>query len=619
MKTLLVLALLLTASPAWAAAPVILFSDMTDAPITGWESSAAKGAAVSIWGRNFGTSRGSSTLTVGGVTLSDAADFAEWGATTYPTVPLGMQRITFFLNSSMSTSGTYPNTTITVTVGGVASNSLAFHTRTLGSAHIYFFDAASGSDSNSGLTVALAKQKTSWARRYLVAGDVAYLKAGTYNEHDAQIYCNGTCGGYHYGGLMSFGSSGSGYNHANGTEGNSITVTAYPAENVVMDGSTGTDGDGGTLMSVLTSYYSAGDAINYWTFSKFTMKGLQYAVDLASSESTYSTQNIRIIGNDMTTVASCTSQWGNILLHYGGGGADGFFMYGNSLHDACSDYHGDISYLCGHDGEAGYERRVYNVYIGGYGDLTNVDIGWNEFGYNINGRGFQIYGHLSTDTLDNFTLHDNWFHDHIRQNAVIGGGDGASDYTFVTEAIVFNNIFSHPADGDPAVIAGGVGNGDGGVYYLYNNVFEKATTSASMPLMNITLGTFTVKNNIFLIPANDYDYYSYYPYGSCGGTGGSCTGTNNLYYGAGANATPVWDTSTLVNNDPVFIDSTPDDYTDYALQATSPAIGAGADLSGTFTRDFVATPRGSTFDIGAFEYLAPATQHAAPWLIRVLK
>ncbi|KKP70682.1 MAG: hypothetical protein UR69_C0003G0020 [Candidatus Moranbacteria bacterium GW2011_GWE2_35_2-] len=86
-----------------ASFPVLLFSDLTDAPVSGWEGSPTKGAAISIWGRNLGTERGSSYVTIGGVNLTNDSDYAEWGATTNPTTASGQQRITFWLNSSLFT------------------------------------------------------------------------------------------------------------------------------------------------------------------------------------------------------------------------------------------------------------------------------------------------------------------------------------------------------------------------------------------------------------------------------------------------------------------------------------------------------------------------------------
>src|SRR3989339_665831 len=108
--------LLLGAHSALAASPpVLFFSDLTDGVISGGRWGGAqegKGAAVSVWARNCGTSRGSSYVTVGGVNLTDDSDYAEWGATTNPITAAGLQRITFWLNSNMQTgSGTIKITT----------------------------------------------------------------------------------------------------------------------------------------------------------------------------------------------------------------------------------------------------------------------------------------------------------------------------------------------------------------------------------------------------------------------------------------------------------------------------------------------------------------------------
>lgn len=48
--------------------------------------------------------------------------------------------------------------------------------------------------------------------------------------------------------------------------------------------------------------------------------------------------------------------------------------------------------------------------------------------------------------------------------------------------------------------------------------------------------------------------------------------------------------------------------TDFQLQSGSPAIDNGVNMSGVFTTDFQWGRRGSTFDIGAFEYMSIPNQ-----------
>lgn len=215
-----------------AAEPSLYFSDLTNGVKSGghWGGDQeGKGAAVSIWGRDFGQSRGTSTITVCGVTLDKNSDFAEWGATTNPTVPLGMQRITFYLNSNMQTG---PGTIRVSTTEG-DSNELPFFCRDTG--NIFFLDQDSGNDSYNGLypnhqagSDNGPKRTTAWARGNLAAGDVVYLNEGLYHEHDIGNM-------FHNGSLFSFGMSGDTPNHNNGYENNSIAVSAYPGAYVRLE------------------------------------------------------------------------------------------------------------------------------------------------------------------------------------------------------------------------------------------------------------------------------------------------------------------------------------------------------------------------------------------------
>src|SRR3989339_1239221 len=115
--------------------PVVLFSDLSDGTVSGWEGSATKGAAVSIWGRNFGAERGSSYVTVGGVNLTSDSDYAEWCIvnttgnydTGYNSAQ-GFERITFWLNSSMALG----ITSISVTTPDGTSETIPFYTRNTG-------------------------------------------------------------------------------------------------------------------------------------------------------------------------------------------------------------------------------------------------------------------------------------------------------------------------------------------------------------------------------------------------------------------------------------------------------------------------------------------------------
>ena len=159
-----------------AAAPVIFFTDLTDGPRRGWNGSATKGAAVSVWGLHLGSRRGDSYVTVGGVDLTADGDYAEWGATTNPKTARGLERVTFWLNASVPLGGQ----TVTVTVDGRTSNPLPFYVRDTG--NIYFV-SPDGSDDDPG-TLAEPWRTFGKVRLEARAGDVVYFREGLYAEED---------------------------------------------------------------------------------------------------------------------------------------------------------------------------------------------------------------------------------------------------------------------------------------------------------------------------------------------------------------------------------------------------------------------------------------------------
>lgn len=306
---------------AYAAAPVIFFSDMTDGPTTGFDGSSTKGAVISIWGVNLGGSIGSSTLTVGGVTLSSANDFAEWGATMNPTTARRLQRITFYLNSSMATSGAAPNTTIKVTVGGVDSNAIPFHCRALGKNHIYFV-SPTGNDAANGISTATPWKTGKKLRTTLTAGDIAYLREGVYTDIDNNY--NTSLGGW-----ISIWSQ----SISSGTAYNSIGVIAYPLE-VPQIGNGDLNYTGNPLPDkMIHRFGSAGSIWKFWTFSKIkAVLAEGVLTDATGSVLPNGDDNLRFIGMDVRTT-SATSGTGIGFVKEGGSyGSTNFYLLGNYFH-----------------------------------------------------------------------------------------------------------------------------------------------------------------------------------------------------------------------------------------------------------------------------------------------
>jgi hypothetical protein len=577
-STFLLLFSLALIGNAEAAKPKLLFSDMTDGPVSGWNNSASKGAAVSIYCRNIGTTRGSSYVTVGGVALTKNTDYAEWGATTNPKVPLGMQRITFFLNSSMSTGGSYPNTTIRVTTSDGASTTIPFHTRLLGSNHIYIRNdqAAPG-----------------WGRANLKAGDTLYLRAGKYNTADNDS-------DFHHAahkGIFSF-CYGSPKNFNDGVEGKSITVAAYPGESVKLEA---IDIENETPAHIVQVYY---EKIAYWTLSKFEINALaplEFKDDVAPPYDSRQT-HLRFINLDITTPYFPNTNmeyydYGETMAFYFGDSSSYIYVLGNYMHDVRADYRGQLPA----DPEG---FRAYFMYLNGYGTMNHFEIGWNEFGWNAQSRGLQIFGHHEADRIDNLIIHDNWIHDTARQAIILSGEGGDYNYSFIQNAYIYNNIITKAGTGDSILQMGAMfGNGKhGGTYYVYNNVFDGSTADEKAVIhVGSEIDRLYLKNNIILGIRNNHDYFDYYPGDPISSS--KVTADHNLYYGAGAGAKPSWDSSTLANNNPRFTPEKQNTFYDYLLESDSPVIGAGTtSLSIPLTTDFLSQGRGTPPTIGPLEF-----------------
>lgn len=554
------------------ATPKVFFSDLTDAPTSGWEQSATKGAAVSIWGLNFGATRGTSYVTVGGVDLVWSSDYAEWGVVDEPgpgedpndvySSARGLERITFWLRSAMSLGAT----TITVTTSEGTSESIPFYCRAIGDNKIYFI-SRDGNDGNNGeFAEQGAGSDGPWLLaskvRTILAGDVAYFRTGIWTEDD-QFGC-----------VIGF----VGTNHNNGAENNSISIASYPAEVAQLGGA-----------YVLCHVYD--DQLHYWTFSKFLFRSTSGNLRWGTGGSLLSSSSHnRFIGLDASTNS-------NIILEFtgAGGGQSYLTLYGNHLHDAGVSARGDRG------------GSAYGLYFDGYGWHDYIYIGWNEISYQSNGRGIQIYGHVNTDWIDNVYIHDNYIHHNAYQAAVLGGGDGGT-YEFLREVYFYNNVLalngntewiepgSHgPRGAFPHLI---LSNNIGGEYYIYNNALyigdEGEIQIAGDPEI------VEIKNNIIYgKPSN-----LYYEIG--GGVDLSVLdGAKNCYFD-GLGGIPGWDDSTL-EVDPQFVDP---DAGDFTLENTSPCRDAGVVLSlppaadHTIARDYdgIQRPQGSAYDIGAHEY-----------------
>jgi len=549
-------------SVCFGAVPKLFFSDMTDGPTDGWEGSGTKGAAVSIWGLDFGSAVHTSYVTCAGQVLyADESGIAEWAATTNPTTARGLQRITFYLNSSMSAGAQ----TISVTTANGTSETIPFYTRTTG--NIYFVDLE-GSDDNDGLSTATPWLTWEKAHNVAVAGDMVYGREGVYTAIDS-LYDEGPNHNWDDA-VITLRTTTTTSNHNNGTENNSITFASYPGEVAQLgDGTDTNDEDGHPTKAHQAIFrHSNGsiDYLQYWNFSKF--KGDCYDYVLYWSNTNLAQESyVRFVGWDMRTRHAATGVGMEVMMN---NSKDHVYLYGNYMH---------------HSGKAldtdphGY--KVEPIYIAGWGTLSDIHIGWNEMSNN-NGT-LQVYGHVNTDTIDNLYIHDNFIFNSGTTGIVVGGGDGASAYSFIQDAWIYNNIIANCISSAMKVGDGSTGS-HGGNFNIFNNTFinnDIAGTTGDIYSPGYPTSVSWI-NNIFYA-GNSLVYFS-----PSGGDYSDHTGSNNLFYGNGNGVAFL--TTDVVNDDPELDGS-------YIPASTSPAIGAGFDLSATFTTDYLGAE--NVWDIGA--------------------
>lgn len=207
--------------------------------------------------------------------------------------------------------------------------------------------------------------------------------------------------------------------------------------------------------------------------------------------------------------------------------------------------------------------------------LQNLTIVYNaDDNYN---RGVHIMSGSSSITIDSCTFF----------SLDAGNGRSLQSSRDTDSVLIQNCIFSPPCHRGIFLY-----DDDGSDFptnmEVYNNTFYGYSSAGIDINPNTDASELTAKNNIF------------YGDGTCYGIDdnddeNTATLSNNCYYNNTNNVSGTSSTSNAVTADPLLND-------DYYLQAGSPCIDAGEDLSGTVDSDFNGNdrPRGSGYDIGAF-------------------
>ena len=279
---LFLLGTLLGAPASWAQSlpPRIFFSDLESGPNTGGQN--GKGAFVTIYGRNFGATRGTSTATVGGGAVDNCPLWTD-------------TKVACQLGPAAQTGN------IVISVGGQASNGVPF---TMRPGNIYFVSPV-GSDTNPG-TFAAPFKTPAKGKNALTPGDTLYLMDGinTSAIDDFSAALN----------LRS-----------SGVPGLPKAIVAYPGASVTL-------GSDATPQRAILAPDVVGKPWTDWVIAGLTLRANDAALEMVGA------QRWRVVGNDI----SCPNGHGASACAHGDTALFVKFL-GNNVHDAGTNQVGGIA------------------------------------------------------------------------------------------------------------------------------------------------------------------------------------------------------------------------------------------------------------------------------------
>lgn len=550
-STLIGIFLILIIPVTTLAAPVIFYTDITSGPNTGGENN--NGTYLSIFGKGFGTSKGTSDkVTINGVEVSA---YKQWGAPSKVYSSHGIQVITVQPGASV-TSGA-----IKVTVNGELSN--LYHTFNVRSGKIFFTDWNNGNDANPGTFESPKKsaQNVFDNRTIFGPGDTIILMGGNYTaKQDGRDY------------FMLF------EDYPIGSEANPTTVMGYPGHEVFIDMRTANPSGG----YVLFGTYTVPTQNEGLVLSNFHGDSGGSGAFVMGS-----TNYIRIVNAEI----------------------EGMSLNGNGTGMISS--HGSFNKILGNKTHNSGENKYYHaIYWSDQGN--NNEVGWNHI-YDVRGgRGIQVYD-AGPGPFYNFTIHDNIIHDIDRDGMAIGGPSttGFKIYNnIIYRTGLGTSSFDVGGNGGRSGLQLTSGTLDGAE--VYNNVLYDNQASEGHVKLDGTNTKF--KNNIVYADtcyrnsdsgqtgctSNDGQYF----YNNTNSLDlNTLSASNNVWYSTiqpPKQNVPSWDTNPITSN-PLFVDPTAP-ARNFHLQAGSPAIDNGVNTYVTRDHDGTLRPQGGTFDIGAYEY-----------------
>lgn len=591
-----VLSTLFFSPVCFAAEPILFFSDIISGPKTGLTDDQVtnQGVIVTVWGKNLGSSQGSSKIYCNGEEAAhvyywenadpDNGDSGPADLYTYH----GMQEIAFSISSAATTGAGK----IYVTVNSQDSNELDF---TIRDGNIYFVKTSGngGDNSNSGTWVSpweTVSYDTGGASTKVSAGDIIYVCNGVQE-------INVDAGDQKDAGIR--------IDNKDGSAASPFSLIAYPGADVLAKGG---------------NYGIRNTNSEYWVISKYVAIGGTLGDDRGVAIDGF--KGGRFVGNELTDreaevgSSGCADGYNGAIVG-SEDKASGLVVFGNYIHDF------------GCDDTRKFEHTTYFTNRSGEGGapviIDSPNIGWNFLKDNGARGGLHFFDENKADA-DNcgdmsgtLKIHNNVI---VNQRGIgIGintGGPTDPPECFTMQVEIYNNLLINPGKGPvlpgPTNIATAAfqfqGHHNTCSIKLYNNTVlgygdnsvdvSQRAGNAGLVIGDDFAGTVELVNNVFY-DTQDIDF------DNIDDTSKITVHSNNLWYNGGDGtpaSAPSWDTSPLTG-DPKFLDTTSGSE-DLTYRSTSPCIDAG--LSGVtdiVTTDIhgVSRPQFDKPDIGATEYI----------------
>ncbi len=552
---LLILLLFLLFSPALSLArPVIFFTDITSGPNTGGENN--NGCYLSIFGKGFGTTQGSSKVYINNV---EVAAYKYWGTS------IGRSDIQ---QISVQPGPNVTSGPIKVVVDGLASNT--DHTFTVRPGKIFFIDNVNGNQS-TGTVGDITKpfqylQPLFQSSPDIAPGDIFVVRGG--------IYANAGPGAVDFLAPLK---------DADPTpDATPFSIIGYPGETVTVDLDANTKGIGIWLS---TSDAAANPTRNGYTIANLKFKGVKDAMIGLGGEgsgATWDNNYVRLI---------------NIVIEGGACGNTGMVtitrsnnikIYGMKIHatSTCTNNQHHLFYFSSH--------------------TDNADLGWMElYSETVHQGGGALQARYAgfspgVDDHTNIAIHDSYFHD-LPGVAVVMNSSVGPGLKFYNNIVTRTGYYS--------------GNSAGGIVYfdatgtgeptmtveIYNNTFYNQDNGKGSIYVHDAADV-KIQNNLFYADNPTEKYFGEVPYNIA-----THTITNNAYFGGDSNTIyNTWDDiNSRIIADPKLIDPANGNF---HLHSSSPLIDAGSsDVNSVVNKDYDynTRPKGSAYDIGAYEYIIP--------------